>query len=146
MEPKYNFIIILFTVLSNSSCRSNKESSYTQSRYETLVQGQTFQHWHHYDSTLRYWYYQSDSAFYFHPDSGLYASSGWLAVGEQSSKYNFGQVSRDSSFYLHSQQSAEQEKSVTKDRSRRWVYVLGIGIVLVLGVGFYFGKRTLSQG
>ncbi|SKB65015.1 hypothetical protein SAMN05660841_01694 [Sphingobacterium nematocida] len=76
-------LVILFTF---SSCRTVKEKT-TQQSYE---REQAYTHWQHkyteafgwMDSTGRYWSFSTDSAFHYHPDSGIYAKQGLLSFWE----------------------------------------------------------------
>ncbi|MBL1408693.1 hypothetical protein [Sphingobacterium faecale] len=136
-----HLFLILLTALWSSACRSNKESNFLQQQVETSSHNQASLQWHRSDSTMRYWYYQSDSPFYYHPEVGLFGTSGRLAVGEKQLKHQAGKIQQDSSHYLIVEQSAGSKKSIPKDRSSGWIYVIGIGIFLVIGLGSYLKKH-----
>lgn len=59
-------ILIALVLLLGHSCHTVKECSEIQQRYEATEKRHFTVQWNHYDSTGRYWHFQSDSLFYYH--------------------------------------------------------------------------------
>lgn len=137
-------IIILIPILGISfsffGCRTFKHKS-KQTEYN---KEQTFSNWriqqedklHYVDSSGRYWFFHSDTTFYFHPDSGLLAGRGNLSFWEQQRKAEYRSSSTDSS---HNKQSVIEkysvwEKYVKRAKESYWLWLTGIFLLLVIGV------------
>lgn len=138
---KYEIMCVMFLLfMINQGCRTHKEGSYAQNRQEVLLNGQSFVQWHHSDSTTRYWYYQNDSSFYFHPDSGLFGTSGWLAVRESQFRSQHVESRKDTSTYLLEEHAVGSYKKESESGpSSLWWYVLGVGIIFTL---VWFVKKS----
>ncbi len=148
---KNSKIIILITLISFftfSSCRTVKQKTSTQ---ESMIQKQytetqsrqaaVSQWW---DSTGRYWSFNSDSAFYYHPDSGLYAGSGTLSVSENKITLQTQNTVVDG---VHTEATIEEKLSLWQTYYRRikdskWTVVLVMGLLLfgLLLLNRYRGK------
>lgn len=78
--------IFLFAIVVYS-CKINKErqkSISIDTHRQAIVQSNsTAWQFGSQDSSYRYWYFNGDSGFYFHPDIGLWSRSGQIAYGEQ---------------------------------------------------------------
>lgn len=78
------------------------------------------------DSAVRYWYFYSDSAFSYHPDSGLHTPSGRLLGWEVNVNHKLEQYTLDSASRLQ-----HDETEVTRDKRRIWS--LGYTVFIFLG-------------
>lgn len=133
---KHYFITITLALLLGYSCRTVKERSETQQRYEATEQRQFTVQWNHYDSTGLYWHFQSDSLFYYHPDRGLYGWGGRLTVEEELVQRNLWQSHNDSVGYRLEQRSVESYTSEPSSYRSIWKYAVAIGLIFIL-VGLY---------
>lgn len=138
-----NITLVTLIPLLIISCRTSKHRLVEQKATQQirLSASQEWQQYLQQDSTKRYWHFASDSAFYFHPDSGLWAQGGWLYAEEQSvhtREQQSGISHRDS---LASQQhsSRTEQTSIRKNQLPGYIYLL---ILLAVGsVGFYYIGR-----
>lgn len=129
---KNYFITITLALLLGHSCRTVKERSEAEQRYESTEKRQSTVQWNHYDSTGLYWHFQSDSLFYYHPDRGLYGLGGWLTVGQERVQRNLWQLSDDSSGYHLAEQSVESYTSESVPYPNIWKYAVGVGFILIV--------------
>ena len=83
------------------------------------------------DSAVRYWYFASDSAFSYHPDSGLNTLSGRLLGWEVNVNHKLEQYTLDSASSLQ-----HDETEVTRDKRRIWS--LGYTVFVFLGAILVF--------
>lgn len=83
-----NLIYTFFIFCTIVSCRTVKEKNeqldYQREQSYSNWQRQQAQLFQFTDSAGRYWIFQSDTTFGYHPDSGLRASSGTLGLWEHS--------------------------------------------------------------
>ncbi|NGM63409.1 hypothetical protein G5B30_15975 [Sphingobacterium sp. SGG-5] len=128
------YYLILTTILL-CSCRSVKQRSnsilhHDKATYQNKTSAQQW-FWQQ-DSTSRYWSFRTDTTFYFHPDSGLYASGGTLLLREIRQRASGGQHTYDSSMYVihENQQIAQQTFSERVYKRQYW----WIAIALVIGI------------
>lgn len=108
---KIKTLYILHLILCYG-CKVNKEKSelrhtarQSQSRLETSTSWGQF---NNQDSSYRYWHYKGDSSFFFHPDLGLWSSSGQITYGEQRA------LKRQASTVDHSYDSIGMENNKTE--------------------------------
>ncbi|MFD2556705.1 hypothetical protein [Sphingobacterium tabacisoli] len=98
------------------------------------------------DSSNRGWFFRSDTAFYYHPDSGLYARNGILSFWEAGVKSKQW-LSRQDSVYQHNAESVDTHFFSThlqKLSQQKWIPIMGILLLLVCGYGIcYIGKRFI---
>ena len=104
---------------------------------KTLYQGRIIsrQLFRQQDSTNRYWMFRTDTTFYFHPDSGLYAQGGRLWLLEVRHRENIGQQSYDSLTYqaYENQQITQTTLSKSTSKIRYWWWIAcGIFILLLV--------------
>ncbi|MDR2285097.1 MAG: hypothetical protein LBE37_17925 [Sphingobacterium sp.] len=109
-----------------------KHYTETQSRQVAMSQ------W--WDSTGRYWHFTTDSAFYYHPDSGLYAARGMLSMSESNLQVQRQELLLDS---IHTVTAQQESYNVWKTYYRRvtdskWTILLIV--VVLLGCGFILNK------
>ncbi len=128
------FLAYIIVIILICSCRMTKESR-TRSYLATAHQyAQEEQHRTHLfrqqDSSNRYWMFRTDTAFYFHPDSGLYASGGRLWLQEIRHRESIGQQSYDSLVY-----QANEDQLMAQTMFDKWTskgkYWGILGIVLI---------------
>ncbi|MFD2557180.1 hypothetical protein [Sphingobacterium tabacisoli] len=139
------FTIITFSILFTfSSCRTLKQKTFEQ---ESMIQKQytgvqsrqaAMSEW--WDSTGRYWFFSTDSAFYYHPDSGLYATQGMLSMSESNLQVHRQELLLDS---IHTVTAQQESYNVWKTYYRRvtdsrWTILLVV--VVLLGCGFLFKR------
>lgn len=134
-----NTSIILITAVSLLGCRTVKDHSEAYQRYETIEKRQSTLQWNQYDSTGLYWHFQSDSPFYYHPQSGLYGWGGRLIVGEKRVQHRLWQL-HDSAGYRMDEQSNESYSSTSAAFSSGWrLRVITAAVILVL-IFLYVGR------
>lgn len=126
--------IFVLIILLTLSCRISKHRLEEKRATQEVFRSES-QEWQQYlqqDSTVRYWYFGSDTVFYFHPDSGIWAQSGWLYAEEQSvhkSERQFHVSDRDSAA-LQQHSSTAEERTIIKSPFPRYV-----SLIVVLGIG-----------
>lgn len=130
-------ILGIFTIIS---CRTSKHRLEEQkaSQQIRLSASQEWQQYLQQDSTKRYWHFASDSAFYFHPDSGLWAQRGWLYAKEQSaskSKLQSNVSHRDS--LSNQQHSSRTEQTTIRKNQLPW-YIYVIALLGIGSIGIYY--------
>src|SRR5690606_36870631 len=107
--------IIVTIVLLACSCRSIQQRSSNMlhsdrtTYQDRITAGQLFRQQ---DSSNRYWSFRTDTTFYFHPDSGLYAKGGKLWLQEIQQYGSFGQQIYDSLTYR-----GRENQQLTQKRS-----------------------------
>lgn len=129
---KYIFVSIAVAVCwMYTACSTLKERSASHQSHITAGQAGSTLYQSHYDSAGRYWYFRSDSLFYYHPDSGLYAYRGALAVRD-------AMVSQDVTIWSEDSSRYDLEENSSSDSRREFsLRIWGIvGIVLALGMFF----------
>ncbi|MDR2285219.1 MAG: hypothetical protein LBE37_18550 [Sphingobacterium sp.] len=131
--------IIIFTLLS-FSCRTSKHHLEEQKAVQQVHVSEA-QEWQQYlaqDSTKRYWHFASDSMFYFHPDSGLWAQGGWLYAEELSARTREQQSGISYRDSVGSQQhSSSTEQTTTRKKQLPW-YIYVIVLLGIGSAGFYY--------
>lgn len=143
---KNSIIITLVTLFTFSSCRTLKEKteqqqSMLQKKYtETQSRQAAMSQW--WDSTGRYWSFITDSAFYYHPDSGLYAARGIMSMSESNLQVERQELLLDS---IHTVATQKESYSSWRTYYRRltdskWA----IFIIIALLLGFLL-KIILSE-
>lgn len=130
------FITLISALLLLHSCRTIQERSEAVQRHLAIENKHSTIQWNHYDSTGRYWHFQSDSPFYYHPDNGLYGRGGLLLVEEHLLNNTLWQSHSDSVRYQLEERSEESYRSEAAPYRNVWWYAIGIGIILGL-VGAY---------
>jgi len=75
-------IIIIALLSAGMSCRTAKERSTAAQAYHSGESELSAVLSRQYDSTDRYWFFESDSLFYYRPGGGLYGIGGLLTVAE----------------------------------------------------------------
>ncbi len=137
----FTFVIFLLTMIYSCSIAKRK----LEQRYvEQSATSSTSEAWRSFsqrDSSKRYWSVVTDSIFYYHPDSGLWASGGWLYAEEQTLHVHNGETAiryRDS--VLYSQELSEKSKKVVSTNRAPWYVYLAIIVVGVLVVGGWWRK------
>ncbi len=140
-----NITLVALITLLTLSCRTSKHRLEEQKATQQIRVSES-QEWQQYlarDSTKRYWHFASDSAFYFHPDSGLWAQGGWLYAEEQSarkSKLQFNISHRDSAA-IKQHSSRTEQTTIRKNQLPWYIYVIAL-----LGIGsagfYYIGRKT----
>lgn len=93
------------------------------------------------DSTGRYWYLNTDSAFYYHPDSGLWGKQGAMAIWESSVQREKHAVQADSSFV---ETRLDEAYSGWSRYVRKWKTNMpwwGLGLAFLLAGYWWFKRR-----
>lgn len=129
---KYIYVSVAVAVgIIYGSCSTLKERSASHQRYITAGQAGSTLYQSHYDSAGRHWYFWSDSLFYYHPDSGLYAYRGALTARDTRVHQDVTIWSEDSSRY------DVEEKSRSESKRKPPLSIWGIvGFLFVLGMFF----------
>ena len=144
---KNSKIIILITLISFftfSSCRTLKEKaeqqqSMVQKHYtETQSRQAAMSQW--WDSTGRYWYFTTDSAFYYHPDSGLYAAQGMLSMSESNLQVQRQELLLDSIYTVTAQQESYNVWKTYYRRVTDSMWTILLVVVVLLGCSFLFKR------
>lgn len=94
------------------------------------------------DSFSRIWYFWTDSAVRFHPDSGIMVSFGGMIVRESMTSSLQGSGSSHVAHRDDLQSSSERKSRTT--RLKPLGGVLAIGIVLILIILFIFNRKIKS--
>jgi len=127
--------IILSILFLSGSCRSIKER-HDRTETNTTQQALTRQHrsymWTHADSAIRYWYYSSDSNFFYHPDYGLQGQGGKLWISEDIQRYSSARADQDSITYDVWSENRLQEKSRRWSERRKWAWAIPIAAAGIL--------------
>lgn len=121
------------------SCRSYKEKTGQEYSGQMLSQKQE-EVWYRYkhdriDSLRRGWLFWSDTAFSYHPDSGLRASTGYIFMGEQRDTWYNTRYARKEAGREEAEHTtrASAMHSRTSRRSRVVPWVGAILILILLG-------------
>lgn len=127
----YMFMAVWGTCWMVSSCNTMRKKVENKANHRyTFTQSVAAS-----DSAMRYWHFASDSAFAYHPDSGLRTTSGHLLGWELSTKRRLEQQIRDSvSNYEHG------TKELTRDSRNRGV-LCSIVFFLLLFLGLIVAYR-----
>lgn len=134
-------IILLLAGLALSlghACRTVKNRAESNKREISLESQSSNWSWQHYDSAGRFWYYQSDSPFYYHPQQGLYGQQGFLAVAQRHVKHEQGQQNEQRLDYQQDEQS-EQKQELKPALRSQLAYVLLL-LLIILGFAVRFRK------
>lgn len=124
------YLIVGLVLFVSHACRSIKKSAEAAQMELSMQSELSDKAWSFYDSAASYWYYQSDSPFYYHPDKGLYGQSGRLAAsGKQVQHEQRQQKQQHTAYELHAQQ---EEKHSWQPAIRSKLVYGAIGIVLLL--------------
>lgn len=133
-------LMTLFTLFTFCSCRTRKEKteqqqSMFQKKYtETQSRKAAMSQW--WDSTGRYWSFITDSAFYYHPDSGLYAARGIISMSESNLQVERQELLLDSIHTVVTQQESYSSWRTYYRRLRDSKWAILIITVLLIGCGF----------
>lgn len=133
------YIFIIFALITFSCRMSKHRLEDQQARQQVRIsESQEWQQYLQQDSTKRYWHFASDSVFYFHPDSGLWAQGGRLYAQEQSvqEKRLLSNINHRDSATSQQYSSKTEQKTPRKQRLPWYIYVIalfGIG-----SIGFYY--------
>ena len=126
-------IVCLLCLLG--ACRTTRQKISTAEQH-TFQQAQTQLWW---DSTMRYWYFHTDSAFSYHPDSGLHTLSGRLMGWEFRVNHRKEQftMDRESSY-------KDKVKGLTRDRQGIWrlSHYITIPLVMILLIAICYRIRV----
>ncbi|MBL1407530.1 hypothetical protein [Sphingobacterium faecale] len=145
LVPVFGMLIFLtaFTGISFYGCRSSKEKLkktilHTDDRY--TFERREWQQDVLEDTTYRYWSFLTDSTFFFHPDSGLWASRGTVYMEDQSAfrryhNYDASQANRA----IHVQEQLNTQKG-SKVSYSIWKIILP-GIAVIMVVLFFLLKK-----
>lgn len=127
-----HFITLIAALLLIYGCRTIRDRHTTMEHYTGYQSQQSAVYWSHYDSTARYWRFQSDSPFYYHPDAGLYGNGGWLSVSERQLRQGELRLVQDSAAYQRG--ASSQERTIAEGRSLpKWLYAVG-GLLVLLAI------------
>ncbi|MBL1410386.1 hypothetical protein [Sphingobacterium faecale] len=126
------------------SCRTSKYRLEEQIATRQVHRSESHE-WQQYlqqDSTVRYWHFVSDSIFYFHPDTGLWALGGWLYAAEQSihEKLLQSNISHRDSTALQAHAALKEQKVVRKKQLPWYVYLIVVLAVASLGIYYLWRK------
>lgn len=129
-----NITLIALIPLLYLSCRMSKHRLEEQKAVQQIRVSES-QEWQQHlarDNTKRYWHFASDSAFYFHPDSGLWAQGGWLYAEEQSTHTRRQQsgISHRDSAAIKQHSSRTEQTTIRKNQLPWYIYVIAL-----LGIG-----------
>lgn len=141
-----NKLVSFCVLLIYYGCKVNQEKSerlHTDSRSQSSLEANTaWMQFKSQDSSYRYWYYTSDSSFYFHPDEGLWGQSGRVLYREQKrseiNDINY-RMAYDSLGISHSKQESDQRSSWTRYSLTHGVWLLLIPLILL--AAYFYRKR-----
>lgn len=131
MNKKVNiWPLVIFLSLS---CRPAREvvirDEQTTRQYAGLVWGA--------DSSSHLWHFTSDSAFFYHPDSGLWAYSGILGGRQVQTRQTVQREFRDSTAYVRDSRETQQDKTIlTGVKGYRWWLLMAVGIA----IGYFLSR------
>ncbi|MBL1411238.1 hypothetical protein [Sphingobacterium faecale] len=141
--------ISLLVISTFSNCRTVKEKtslqeSMIQHQY-TGTQSRQATYSHQWDSTGRRWFFSTDSVFYYHPDSGLYAKQGILSIRENNLNVQMQHAVVDST---RIETTTEETLSLWKTYYRkvkdsRWTLIIA-GVLLLGGVYCWLKYRRVA--
>lgn len=134
-------ILIIITALLSAgmSCRTAKERSTAAQAYHSGERELSAVLSRQYDSTGRYWFFESDSLFYYRPGGGLYGIGGLLTVAEGEVKQ--GQEEDITFRDRYSEDTFSKEDYTAKPVSRtKYLWALVIAALIVI-IGVWLWKR-----
>lgn len=138
MKSAYRYGM-LYLALSSLliSCKSyhNKERTTdeeTQIEWQHLRQRQR-RYAFRQDTSSHLWYFWTDSAFRFHPDSGLFAQAGSLFVQGTTGSSRKQMQDLTQAHEQGKQIMTQQESSISKKRSAPYLWLVGLAIFLLIG-------------
>ena len=119
--------IAYLTLLLTSSCYTMRKKMNSGEQHQFAYTHTAFAS----DSAVRYWYFASDSAFVYHPDSGLRTFSGRLLGWESNVNHKLVQHTLDSaSSYQHSAKELSRERrNIWPISETFWVFVGVMSII-----------------
>lgn len=121
------------------SCGLVKDQRSAAHRTVSQQNSRTAAQWLYSDSSGRYWQYQSDSAFYYHPEEGLYAAGGQLLAMEQRRVNSSGEKHRDRNSYRT--EASEATQRVRRTPTKLW---LPLSVVLIVLAVYYASYRLYT--
>lgn len=141
----YNYILIAAILLLTIACRSYQEKSRKEKSHHALLNTvdefrQNYR-WQETDNFRRMWYFQADTNFRYHTDSGIMAGSGslWL-VEKGGSKVGFHQFWEQHKLHVETEGEKEQshQKRSIQLPSVWWIVPLSIATAFLF---FQFRRR-----
>lgn len=134
-------IYIPVILMALGACRSTKKTTTTSSAVQTESTNQRSLHeWQSLASTGRYWYYGTDSNFYFHPDSGLSGTGGNLWVQESSRHQGLYRYAQDSTVLLQENQDYSYVNKENEKIDKSWIGYVVI-VFLFAAIGYVFWRK-----
>lgn len=139
------YVVLGLLLQLGIACRSTKfkREQFSADRQDSYVESQNRQ-WElfdYMDSTGRYWYLKTDSAFYYHPDSGLWGKQGAIALWESRVKRKGGSRQADSSY---AERLLEEQYSGKSSYFKKWkmsTFWWGLGVVFLLAGYLWYRWR-----
>lgn len=142
------FSILFYAILS---CRTIKEKT-TQQAYE---REEAYTHRQHtyteafgwVDSTWRYWSFRTDSAFHYHPDSGIYAKQGLLSLWENKlQKQTWTATTNSNNTEAEIQEQYGLWKTYYRDiKDSKWMVLIVILLILTVCYFLYIRWPTFGK-
>ncbi len=138
-------LVPIFEILTLYSCGTSKGRFRQEKSYEQLANTSEISRQQQYlikDANHRYWSIFTDSIFYFHPDSGLWADGGYMRFEDKIVADRYYQESanhKDSLFRIIAQSEIEEMKW-WKSHSMWSVYM---GAIIIFGIGITIFTRKL---
>lgn len=138
-DMKTRYVYLMMALLAVNACRTAKEQSTTAQAYHSGERELSAVLSRQYDSTDRYWFFESDSLFYYRPGGGLYGIGGLLTVAEGEVKQ--GQE-KDITFRdRYTEDTFSKEEYTAKPVSRtKYLWSLVIAALIVI-IGVWLWKR-----
>jgi len=134
-------VISVTVVFSCSVFQGKKRLEENSTKIHSQYEQQNLQfHQKQQDSLSSYWYFSTDSAFWFHPDSGLWAKSGRIFAIQSNIKRKEENLQR--------QQANRKESSTADTRVKREnkvvsteIFAIGGVMLAVLGYWIWWRRR-----
>lgn len=140
-----NSTFIIFAFITLFSCRTIKQKSeqvaYRKEQTLSNWRMQQEERFHYIDSSGHYWYFRTDTTFYYHPDSGLQARRGTLSFWKQQWNTEYRSSSKDSS---HSERSINETYSIWKkyvNKSNAYIIVFIVLLAATIFLLFLIRRR-----
>lgn len=137
------FICFLLGLMFLNGCKLSQKTNETirvdsesEGRLSATISGMQFGAR---DSSLRMWYFISDSSFYFHPDEGLWGQSGKVAYSERKdAEIGAGSLSMhyDSLGTAQSALKTEKELKWKSQGQGPWLWLLLIPLLVLACWGY----------
>lgn len=138
-------LVPIFGILTLYSCSTSKRRYRQERSYEQLANTSEISRQQQYlikDANRRYWSIFTDSIFYFHPDSGLWARGGYMSFEDKISAdkyYHESSNHRDSIFRT----IAHSETEELKWRKGQSIWIVYLGVIIIFGIGITIFIRKL---